>query len=591
MKKIFIISVCLLFIGGMLNNADAQRRTKKKKATTVHHKKTTPQKASKRTVVLKSRAVTTQPREESSIDEKSLPNNTVIITSEYKPSLRNAAKINFSAGTPVLDTIKLPLTYNLPAQNITFQYQPVPIKPAALDVDTIVPWVNHQYVKLGYGNYSTPYGEAGFSFGDGKKSIVNLSGNLISSKGDLPFQKYTKGNIQALGIFNSPKNEYTSKLYYSNSSLYKYGYTDTNVTFTKSQLQQNFNNVGFELGFENKVPSNFGITYHPLVKFDYFFKESGSSEFNFDGGLELTKSLVKVFALTVKPYAEITSLSNSVTSTTINNNLFSVKTALQLNTPNFKLNLGVKPAWDNNAFSFLPDLSAESKIGNSKLIFMLGWVGNINKNTFHSLSSINPYIQDPQQLSNTKTMEEYFGFKGSAGNHITYNAKLSFIKWNNAALFSNDTLTENTQTFDVLYDPQMEGIKIHAEASYTMQEKLTLIGAFNYTQVTNHQTYAKPYGWLPLEITGTLRYAIIKGLSVKSDLFLWDGANYINPLNRQTQKLPSVLDLNAGLEFSVLPKLNVWLQFNNLLNNEYQRWNQYRVLGFNFLGGVVYSFR
>jgi len=51
------------------------------------------------------------------------------------------------------------------------------------------------------------------------------------------------------------------------------------------------------------------------------------------------------------------------------------------------------------------------------------------------------------------------------------------------------------------------------------------------------------------------------------------------------------MDLNAGVEFTVLPKLNLWVQFNNLLNNKYQRWNQYEVLGFNVLGGVVYSFR
>jgi hypothetical protein len=224
MKKLFIISVCLLFIGSMLNNAEAQRRSKKKKATTTqtHHKKTPVKKKPKKEVVAKQNAVTTEP--ETPGIEKTLPNNTVVITSEYKPSLRNAAKINFSAGTPVLDTIKLPLAYNLPAQNITFQYQPVPIKPAALDVDTTVPWVNHQYVKIGYGNYSTPYGEVGLSFGDGKKSIVNLSGNLISSKGDLPFQQYTKGDVQALGIFSSPKNEYTSKVYYNNNSLYRYSF-------------------------------------------------------------------------------------------------------------------------------------------------------------------------------------------------------------------------------------------------------------------------------------------------------------------------------------------------------------------------------
>jgi len=29
---------------------------------------------------------------------------------------------------------------------------------------------------------------------------------------------------------------------------------------------------------------------------------------------------------------------------------------------------------------------------------------------------------------------------------------------------------------------------------------------------------------------------------------------------------------------------------NNILNNRYERWNQYEVFGFNILGGIVYSF-
>jgi outer membrane cobalamin receptor len=59
----------------------------------------------------------------------------------------------------------------------------------------------------------------------------------------------------------------------------------------------------------------------------------------------------------------------------------------------------------------------------------------------------------------------------------------------------------------------------------------------------------------------------------------------------QSQKLDPAADLNLGAEFSVMPKLNLWIQMNNLLNNKYQRWNQYEVLGFNVLGGVVYSFK
>ncbi|MEJ7914004.1 MAG: hypothetical protein WKF70_12670, partial [Chitinophagaceae bacterium] len=52
----------------------------------------------------------------------------------------------------------------------------------------------------------------------------------------------------------------------------------------------------------------------------------------------------------------------------------------------------------------------------------------------------------------------------------------------------------------------------------------------------------------------------------------------------------SVVDLSAGLEFAVVKNVKLWAQFNNILGKEYQRWQQYPSYGFNFLGGVVFSF-
>ena len=72
-------------------------------------------------------------------------------------------------------------------------------------------------------------------------------------------------------------------------------------------------------------------------------------------------------------------------------------------------------------------------------------------------------------------------------------------------------------------------------------------------------------------------------------MFFWDGTQY-RTSDFQNRKLGPAFDLNTGVEFAVMPKLNVWLQFNNLFNNKYERWNQYPVLGFNMLAGVVYSF-
>lgn len=512
----------------------------------------------------------------------------VTVTSSFKPSLRNAAKINFTAATPVIDTSKIPLTYNIPSQNLFFSYQPVAIKPVALSVDTSFHWENNKYIKAGFGNYTTPYLETGLAFGDGKKTNINLNGSYISSKGKLPYQQFSKLNINALGIFNSSNHEFISKLSYNNSNQYKYGISGSDI-YSKGQLQQQFNALGFELGMKNKQVSDFGITYNPQLKANYFSDNRSGTEYNFVVKAPVTKSLGKVVAFDLALTADITGLNEPAFTSVLHNDLYYINTSLKFNTPNFKLTAGIQPSWDNSSFSFLPDITVEAKINEEKFVLLAGWIGYFNKNSYQSLAGFNPYIAQPESLLNTRITEQYAGFKGSGGNHLTYSAKLSFLHIKQQPLFVNDTAKNNSQTFRVLYEPQSDAIRLHAEIGYTIQEKLTLAAGANFTQYTSQQKYDKPWGLLPTEITGTLRYRIAKDLLFKSDIFAWNKSYYRNQ-SLNSEKTSAAADLNVGVEFGVLPKLNLWIQFNNLLNDKYKRWNQYEVLGFNVLGGVVYSF-
>ena len=92
-----------------------------------------------------------------------------------------------------------------------------------------------------------------------------------------------------------------------------------------------------------------------------------------------------------------------------------------------------------------------------------------------------------------------------------------------------------------------------------------------------------------MEFKATMRWQVIKDLFVKGDLFAWDGAPYRSP-SKETRKGESGFDLNAGVEFRITRQLNLWVQMNNILNNKYERWNQYEVYGFNILGGIVFNF-
>ncbi len=165
---------------------------------------------------------------------------TVDITSSYKPVLRNAVKINFSATNLTADTARVLMPYNIPSQNLFYTYQPGSLKPLALTQDTSLNLGIRNFLKAGFGNYSTPYINAGFSFGDGKNALVNVYADYISSKGPIKNQDYSGMNIKAAGSYFTPTNEISGSLGFTQQDFHLYVYDYQLYNFTKEAVLQSF---------------------------------------------------------------------------------------------------------------------------------------------------------------------------------------------------------------------------------------------------------------------------------------------------------------------------------------------------------------
>lgn len=578
MKRILYTS-CLTFIAvWIVGNVDAQRRRSTRKKVTVTKNEAKPAASKDTRTDVAAFADTSSPR-------------VVTITSSFKPSLKNAAKINFTAASTYVDSSRTSVTYAVPAQNLFFSYQPVPIKPLALPVDTGFHWQNDHSIRAGLGNFNTFLLAGSFSFGDGKKSNTIVNADYLTNKGDLFAQQYAKLGLSVLSVFNTNNNnEWTTKATYKNSTRYFYGFEPSTLNFKKDDLLQRFNEAGIEIGLRNKKANAFNITYAPKLSLKYFADNRLGKEFNAILEAPLRKTFAKKFAIDLGITADIanTSVPFPINMLKIKNNLFYVSPSVQFQSNFFKLSAGIRPSWDNGTYKTLPNITAEAKVGETGLLVEAGWIGYFQKNGYRSLTDINPWIAQPTSLLNTKIGEQYAGIRGAAGNHLTYRARLSFMRMNNQPLFPNTT--GDGKAFNVFFEPELDVVQIHGEIGYTLQEKLSLLGGLTYRQFTSLQTAEKAWGLLPLEVTGALRWKMFKDLQLKADVFLWDGSHYRNR-NLTTFKLDPAADLNIGAEFSVMPKLNLWVQLNNVLNNRYRRWNQYEVLGLNVLGGVVYSFR
>lgn len=513
------------------------------------------------------------------------------ITSSYKPVLRNAVKINFSGSQLSADTSKPRLSYNIPSQNLFYAYQPISLKPLALAQDTNLYLGNRHYLKAGFGSYSTPYIAAGLSFGDGKKSLINLYGSYISSKGNIKNQDYSQLNIKATGSYFTNKNEIYGTAALRNDNYYHYGYDHTVFDYKKQDIRQQYQDVTVTAGLRNTVSTDYRINYNPNVRVNFFTNLNKASETNVMVNIPVEKKFGEAFNLKVDfkgEFTNYTTIGYNPNNITVRNNLIQLAPSLLYSKPLFSINAGVTPVWNNGQYTVLPNIYFEAQLQEKVFMLQGGWVGRFTKNTYRHLTDVNPYLAPIFSQINTKETEFYGGIKASLGKHFNVNAKASFITYNNMPLFINDTAFDS-KAFIISNEPTMNNLRIHGDVSYINQDKFTLNAGFTLNGYTGMKINSKAWNTLPLEATGSLRWWAFKHLLLKSDLYIFGGGNAIVKGNN-IYPFKGGFDISAGAEYKINKQFSAWLDVNNILNDRYERWHNYPVYGLNLLGGIIIHF-
>ena len=514
----------------------------------------------------------------------------VDITSTFKPVLKEAAKINFNATPPSADTTKPKLNYGMPNQNLLLAYQPGTLKPLALNIDSGGKWDNSSYVKVGFGSLRTPFVQTGISLGDGKTAGLNIYAKHVGSDGKREFQKFASTDVKLAGFFQSGNNlEWDASIAINQDRTYKYGFEPQTLSFPTDSIRLNYQTVAGRVSFHNINKTEFGLTYAPEIKIDVFNDKLKNNESNTVVNLPLQKTIGKVFAVNLGLTFDLTRLTPK-NKIVVNNTMYYISPSVLFKTPNINAQVGIRPSWDNKTFKMFPNIMADISTEDQRFTFQAGWTGYIRKTTYQYLASQNPWLFIPSELKNTWIEERYAGFKGVLGDHFSYAAKVGFNKLTNQPLFVNDTVTSGGgKSFRVLNESQIKVVNFGGELGFNIEEKFSVLTGITFNQFSGLKDNEKAWGMIPLEFTTAFRLQVIKDLWLKSDLYAWTGPLY-RKKNGTSDRLGGAADLNAGLEFKITKNLNVWTQFNNIFNKEYQRWNQYPVYGFNFVGGIVFSF-
>ena len=512
---------------------------------------------------------------------------TIEITSSYKPSLLNSVKINLSASPISPDTSRPRLAYFIPPQNLFYSYQPVALKPLALQTDTALKLGDRNQLKVGFGNYTTPYISGVFSFGDGKHNLANVSGDYISSRGKIQNQDFSEINLKATGSLFSAHHETYAGVSLSQHEYYLYGYDHTVDSFAKQDIRRSYQDLSVNVGFRNIVLNDLGINYDPHLEVHEFSRENKVNETTLILNLPAEKKFSDQVSVKVALLGNFNKYQVKNSPTSVSNNLFQLAPELTYYSEQFTFHGGITPSWNNNTLAVLPNIYGEAQLKQSVLMIQAGWVGRYISNSFRTLSGENPYMQDPASLNNTKEIQFYGGIKATVGKHFSFNAKAAFISYTDMPLFVNDSIIGNS--FYVSNESKLSNFQIHGDMNFISQDKFTVTGALDLNSYTGLHDNAKAWELYPLKLTGSIRWNAFQQVILKGDIVAFSGAKALLK-NGDIKNMSGGTDLSAGAEFKLNKQFSVWLDLNNMLNSKYERWNNYPVYGFQVIGGILVHF-
>lgn len=339
----------------------------------------------------------------------------VNISATFKPTLREAAKINFNATPPQPDTTRPRLQYSIPNQNLNFAFQPGSLKPLALEADSAKPWSNESYVKLGYGNFKTPFAQAGISFGDGRTAGLNLYIKHVSSQGNIPFQDFSNSSVDLNGFFKGGENgEWNVRFGGLREQYNRYGFEPKTLQFPDDSIGIRYQTWRGRVSYRNLNKNELGISYAPEIRISNFGDDLKNSERNLYANLPLQKSIGQNFSVDLALTANL-SRYNKEGKDAINNNWFALAPSFNFRKSNVGLQAGIRPSWDNGEFKLFPNVMMEFTPKQLDFSFQVGWTGYMRNSGFQYQAAFNPWIWAPERVDNTWIEERYAGIKGTVG--------------------------------------------------------------------------------------------------------------------------------------------------------------------------------
>ena len=226
---------------------------------------------------------------------------------------------------------------------------------------------------------------------------------------------------------------------------------------------------------------------------------------------------------------------------------------------------------------------------NEAVIPYVGIQGDIKRTSFKDLVDENPLLAPQVALRNTnQTASFYGGVQGNIIEQLLFHAGFSLANYKNLYFFINSP--RDASRFDLEYDQKGTSLfNLFGELSYGNQAK-TFTGHLKgdyFVYKTGQLTKPWHRPKYKVDLLGTYNWS--HKIFLKTTLYWLGGIEALNRDTGTSQQLNDVVDLGTSVDYLLLKKLSVFANFQNILAYRNERYLNYPTRGFQFLGGLTYT--
>lgn len=523
-----------------------------------------------------------------------IPEKEVSIISAFKPQLKNIAKLNFTKATNKIDTNTTVLNYQVPTQNLSFQYRPISLIPRSYkEKETSFP-VNTTNLKVGFGNYNNQFFEATYNAMDENNHSHAFNASFETSNGMMYLQQFNHKNFGYIGnIKLNDNHSIQTEAFFQNTQRYRFGLVPDNSSLSLAAYSQPFTNFGTSIKWVNDNSKNklLSILFNPIVKFENFkglantnnlwvelynpmsFKLKGTGRINLDFNYNYNK------------YTHTNYVNQA-------NSIFIIQPSIELNKWNTGIKVGVNPSFTTQDFALFPVIQFSKKLNDTNYLLVANWQTILTNNNYASLNLINPWIAAPNILKITTQEKKAVDLFINTSKRLQYSFGLSLNDYRNIPFF-NRINNVKPQFFGLQFQPIFEYRAITLEfvtaLRYQLSDQFIVKANAKYIQFNSIKENTNAWGILPLNFNGELSWYPSKKWSFNGSMQYWSGASFENEASN-AYDLSKAFVLNASFNYQLTTHLKAWAKGENLLDKKYQRWAEYPSLGVQLVAGIVYSF-